>query len=88
MATSSSSAHRLFLDDLRESDETDRLVPAPAEDDGHPGCQYFGDDAPTLRLLLPTAPAPTTGKETDAIPTTPMARLRLRRVIKRSDSDD
>lgn len=87
MASSSSSAHRLEIDLGRKSDESDRLLPAPAQEDGRPGCQYFGDDAPTLRLLLPTAPVPTS-KETDAIPTTPMARLRLRRVVKRVPSDD
>ncbi len=88
MATSSSSAHRLDVERVRESDASDRLLPATAQEDGHPGCQYLGDDAPTLRLLLPTPLAP--NKETDSIPTTPMAmaRLRLRRVVKRSDSDD
>ena len=88
MATSSSSAHRLDVARVRKSDEPDPLLPSSAEEDGRPGCQYFGDDAPTVRLLVPTAASPTPSKETDSIPTTPMARLRLRRVVKRVDSED
>jgi hypothetical protein len=88
MATPSSSAHRLHVGLVRNSGESDRLLPASAEEDGHPGCQYFGDDAPTLRLLVPIVAEPPPSKESDAIPTTPMARLRLRRIVKRADSED
>jgi hypothetical protein len=87
MASSSSSAHRLLLDlepaqpaESARCTEVDRLSPA---ENMAAVCQYFGDDAPTIEVLLPTTvfqlPAPT-----EAPAATPMARLRLqRRPVKR-----
>lgn len=47
-------------------------------------CQYFGDDAPTIELLLPTTVFQLPRPAEAAAATTPMARLRLqRRPVKR-----
>jgi hypothetical protein len=81
MASSSSSAHRVPLD--LEPVEFER----PPDEHAGPICEYFGDDAPTLELLLPTTLFELPASADRAAPT-PMARLRLqRRQVKRDDPD-